>query len=177
MVDGAVHAPRPHLFLQILNVGPVVGLHLARVLHDDIRVRLWVPSHADAKIVTILFPAISHICAAVWVSSSAAPDKLDQVQCTPKAALDLLERRFALGRVAAQRQNVAHARRLGLRVYSVRKDVWCGTVYLFQSLLELLDRHVGTCEVHHGLHAHLHEHCVPPHAACHMHAPRFAFLV
>lgn len=42
---------RVDLLLQIPNVFPVVLLHLLRVLHNAVRVRLGVPRHSDPKVV------------------------------------------------------------------------------------------------------------------------------
>lgn len=44
----------PHLLLQVLDVSPVVLLHLNRVLDNGVRVGLGVARNADAKVIAVL---------------------------------------------------------------------------------------------------------------------------
>eukprot|EP00955_Chlamydomonas_euryale_P017911 190732-Chlamydomonas_euryale.AAC.18 len=122
-----------NLLLQILDIVPVILLHLLRVIHNCVWVCLRVACHCDAKVITKLFP-----------------DELDQVQRAAKAPLDGLKLFLALGRIATQRKDVLDALLLGLHMIenavngnSRRPDRPCCVVATF-SVRNMILRHTHT---------------------------------
>mmetsp|Transcript_11936 Transcript_11936/g.35190 ORF Transcript_11936/g.35190 Transcript_11936/m.35190 type:complete len:302 (-) Transcript_11936:110-1015(-) len=116
-----------NLLLQILDIVPVILLHLLRVIHNCVWVCLRVACHCDAKVITKLFP-----------------DELDQVQRAAKAPLDGLKLFLALGRIATQRKDVLDALLLGLiqsRLQRVHGDV--GACEVHHSVNTDLVLHLG----------------------------------
>jgi hypothetical protein len=67
------------------------------------------------------------------------PDILHKVQCIAKAPLYHCEGLLPLGWITTQGKNVLQA----------------GLFHLFQGIVQLVHRHVGACEMHHGLNTKL----------------------
>ena len=76
----------------------IVLCHCCRIIDDLIRMRLWVPGDANAKVIAVMLANV-----------------LDEIECAREAALDLLERTLARRRITTQCENVSNASRLDRR--------------------------------------------------------------
>ncbi len=66
--------PIPYLLLEVLQITLVCAFHLLCIICDDLRVRLRVSSHCDAKVIPIVLPEATNITLEYRVSDQFCLD-------------------------------------------------------------------------------------------------------